>query len=133
MDITLEATGWRTDFARARQYDGPVAKIASEGTGFVEKQMRAPIAINPASLAGIEWELDQLAAALLQRGRARDAVALLELSVELFPRSAPARASLGRAYEVAGSLADARTLAREALAMDPNLTRALELRRRVDR
>ena len=133
VDITLEAAGWRTDFARARQYDGPIAKIAREGTGFVEKQMRAAIALNPASLPGIEWELDQLGAALLQRSRVRDAIALLTLSVELFPRSAPARASLGRAYEVAGSLTEARTLAREALAMDPNLTRALELRRRVDR
>ena len=57
VDIALEVQGWRTDFARSHAYDAPLAKIAAEGVAVAERQMRAAIAKNPASRAGMAWEL----------------------------------------------------------------------------
>lgn len=131
VNINLEIEGWRTDYSRTQKYDATIARIASEGVGFAVTQMRAAIAKNPSAASGLEWELDQIATALLQRVRTADAIALLRVGVELFPASSSARASLGRALETSGARLDARAAAGEALILDPNNTRALELRRRV--
>ncbi len=105
--------------------------MVRDGVGPTLARVRALRAQRPDTLRGAEWELDQIARALLEHGRPADAVELFRLNVELFPRSATAHAALARWHELAGDRARAAEAVARALALDPYDTGALELRRRV--
>lgn len=131
VDITLEVTGWDTDFGRITTHDAALTRFAREGVAPTIARIRALAAQHPDTLRDAEWELDQVARAVLHRGRTEDAIALFSLSVDVFPRSAAAHAALARAYEVAGNARDAEASVSRALAIDSLNPRALEIRRRV--
>ncbi len=131
VDVTLEVQGWTTDFDRVRRYDATIARIERDGTTDMVAYAHTLRAQPADSIAGAAWELDQLAQALLARGRVGDGVALLRAGVDLSPRSAAAHASLARGLELAGDRAAALASAERALALDQTETRAHELRRRL--
>ena len=84
-----------------------------------------------ATLANAEWELTEAGRALLQRGRAADAVEVFRLVSDLYRTSASAQAALARGYEAAGDSAKARAQVRRALEIDPNEPWAREIARRA--
>jgi len=131
VDVNIELEVWATDFARDRRYEGALKRIATEGIAARVAAARAAYAKNPKSFEEAEWEFSQIGAALLAQGKTSDAVELLKLNAEFFPKSPSARVGLARAYEVAGQSGAARKLLAEALAVDPFHTRALEMRRRL--
>ena len=71
------------------------------------------VAQNPSDVEG----LNNLAAALVNAGRAREAMEPLERALKLKPRHAGSHVSLGFAYLGLGDPARAKTLFREAIAL----------------
>ncbi len=69
--------------------------------------------------------LDQLGAELLESGQIDDAIELLELNVEIFPKSANLHGSLAEAYLKAGDKKTAIDCWFRALAMRPNMPSAI--------
>ena len=76
------------------------------------------------------YYLDQLARLLLEWGRAAQAVPVARTVSELYPGIARAQTTYGLALAAAGDTAGAGVAYARALEIDPNETRALELRRR---
>jgi tetratricopeptide (TPR) repeat protein len=66
-----------------------------------------------------EGGLDRVAGMLLQRHRTADAIAILKLNVEEFPKSANAHEDLGEAYEKGGQKELAIASYKKALEIDP--------------
>ena len=131
VDINLEVTGWDPDYNRSHRYDQPLARIAKDGIGATTTRLREMYRANPDSLRNSEWEFTQIGKALLQRGSYRDAIELLGVVAEIFPKSPDAQAALARAYELSGDHDKAVSHTREALRLDPGASRALELKRRL--
>jgi len=131
VDINIELDVWATDFSRDRRYDAALKRIEAVGVDRRVADARAAYAKDPKAFDGAEWEFSQIGAALIARGKVTDAVKIMKLSAELFPRSVAARAGLARAHEAAGEPDVARGLVAEALKLDPFHTRSLELRRRL--
>lgn len=61
---------------------------------------------------------------ILKMGQIQAAVALLEVNAEAYPASSGAAFGLGRAYNAAGSIEQARVAFQRALALDPSNARA---------
>lgn len=133
VDVTIELEGWRTDFARTHTYDASLDRVAKLGIDSVLAGLRARQAADPKALAGAEWDLSQITAAMLDRRQSADALAVAHFATELFPQSADAKAALARAYEVAGLRDSAVSATRAALSLDASHPRALELKRRLER
>lgn len=131
VDISLEIEGWDIDYDRMPKYDAALKKIADGGVDSFLARFRDMYKANPDTLKNSEWEFDQMGRALLYRGKAKEAVAVLEFSASVFPKSSSAQAALARAYEIAGDRNAARKLADSALALDPAETRAIEVKRRL--
>jgi len=131
VEVTLDVEGWDPDYARIHAHDAALAKVAREGVAPTAARLRALQAQHPDTLRNAEYELDQVGRALLARGRTADALDLFRLTVELFPASAGAQASLARGYALAGARDSARASVARALAIDSLDPRALELRRRL--
>lgn len=131
VDITLEIQGWDTDYDRSARWKGAVDKLLETGVSKRVAALRELVAAHPDTLAGAEWELTEAGRALLQRGRAADAVEIFRLVSDLYPTSASAQAALARAYEAAGDSGKARTQVRRALEIDPNEPWAREIARRT--
>jgi polyisoprenoid-binding protein YceI len=133
VEVTLEVSGWATDWRRKHdaEVDSSLARIAREGVEASAARVRAAAARDPASIRDAEWNIDQVGNALLARGRAADALEILKLNAELFPRSSAARASLAAACERQGARAEAQAWTRQALALDATDTRAMELAKRL--
>jgi hypothetical protein len=55
------------------------------------------------------------------------------MSAEIFPKSSSAQVALARAYELTGNRTAALSMADNALSLDPAETRAIELKRRLQR
>jgi len=79
-----------------------------------------------------ENELNGLGYAFLGDGRIAEAVALFELNVEMFPRSANAHDSLAEALAELGDIDRAADMCRRALAIDPDFEHAAEMLRRLE-
>jgi polyisoprenoid-binding protein YceI len=133
VEVTLEVSGWATDWRRKHdaEVDSSLARIAREGVAASVARVRAAAARDPASIRGAEWSMGEVGNALLARGRDADALEILELNAELFPRSSAARAGVAAAYERRGDAAQARAWTRQALALDATDTRAMELAKRL--
>ncbi|HUQ20801.1 MAG TPA: YceI family protein [Gemmatimonadaceae bacterium] len=131
VDISLEIEGWDIDYDRTPKYDATIKKIADGGVDTFLARFRDMYKANRDTLKDAEWDFDQLGRALLYKGRAKDAVGVLEFSASIFPKSSSAQAALARAYEIAGDRIAARRLADTALGLDPAETRAIEVKRRL--
>lgn len=131
VDVDIDIEGWATDFARDHKYDAALKRIAADGVASIVSATREKFARDPNAMAGSEWEFSQLGAALMANGRAADAIEILKLETEMFPKSSSARSGLAVAYETAAQPQAAIKLVNEALALDPFDTRALELKRRL--
>ncbi|HEX8907360.1 MAG TPA: YceI family protein, partial [Longimicrobiaceae bacterium] len=133
--VTLEISGWATDFTRRRdaKLDSAIARIDRAGAAAVAARIREVARRDSAALQGQEWEIGQVGEALLARRRYDDALQILTLNAELFPRSAAARASVATAYERRGDRTQALAWTRQALALDATEPRALELLKRLER
>lgn len=131
IDIDLEVTAWDPDYSRNHKYDKPLAYIEKNGIQATLDRLHRMKSVTPDSLSGAEWDLTQMAHALMQRGKYADAAQLLTATAEIFPKSADVESALARAYELEGDRARAMAHTSAALALDPYLPRALELRRRL--
>ena len=131
VDIHLDVSGWDPDYDRNHRYDGALVRIARDGVQATTANLREMYRATPDSLRNSEWELSQIGKALLQRGSYADAIAILTVTTEIFPKSADAQSSLARAYELQGDRNQAVTHTREALTLNPDAPRALELKRRL--
>ena len=131
VDVGLDVSAWDTDFGRVHRFDAALERIAKEGIAPTVARIRGLQTLSADSARGAEHEIDQLARALLWRGRTANAITLLGASATVFARSASAQTSLARAHELAGDVTAARAVIARALAIDSLDTRALELRRRI--
>ena len=94
-------------------------------------QYRQLKASDPAKYDFRESELNNLGYMLLTRGRAADAVEILKLNVELFPKSSNVYDSLGEAYAAAGNRAMAIENYRKSVELDPKNTNGVEALQRL--
>lgn len=131
VDITLEIQGWDTDYDRSAQWKTRIDHLLASGVSARVAQLRALAALHPDTLRDAEWEIDQTARALLQRGRSSEALEVFKLESDLFPKSAAAQASLARGLEATGDFAGAGAAVDRALAIDPTEPLATEVRRRL--
>jgi tetratricopeptide (TPR) repeat protein len=87
---------------------------------------------DPDGLIDNEWYyLDELARASIERGHVRAAIGVAALSADLFPDMSRGLATYGWALHLAGDDTKAVQQFARALEVNPNETRALELRRRI--
>ncbi|HJQ21851.1 MAG TPA: YceI family protein [Gemmatimonadaceae bacterium] len=131
VDITLDVEAWDPDYTRSTTYDRVITKIAAVGTDSVLAPFRRMVAQSPDTLKDADWDFSQLGAALLTRGKPREALQVLTFGAAAIPRSSRMLAALAHAQEVAGDKAAARATARRALDTDPYNTWAMEIARRV--
>lgn len=131
VDINLEISAWDPDYDRNHRYDPALARIAKDGIGATTARIRELYRSAPDSLRNAEWEFAQIGKALVQRGNYRDAIEILAVTAEIFPKSSDAQASLARAYELSGDRDKAASHTRDALKLNPDAPRALELKRRL--
>jgi polyisoprenoid-binding protein YceI len=131
VDVSLDITGWDPDYSRNHNFDQQLARIAKDGIEATTSRLRALYRANPDTLRDAEWEFTQVGKALMQRGQYRDAIEVMQLATEVFPKSANAQAGLARAFELSGDRDQAIAHTREALRIDPETPRALELKRRL--
>jgi Tfp pilus assembly protein PilF len=96
------------------------ATVAARGVEAAVAQYRELKRASRSDYDFAEPRLNQIASMLLQRGRAADAIVLLKLNVEEYPRSASVHASLARAYEDAQQPELAKESYRAALAIEPS-------------
>jgi polyisoprenoid-binding protein YceI len=131
--VTLEISGWVPDPLRSRDaaVAAALARIDRDGAAATAPAIREEARRNPAAFAEGEWGIDQVGSALAARRRWADALEILKLNAELFPRSSTAHASVAAAYERQGDPAQALAWTRRALALDPFDTRAMELLKRI--
>jgi polyisoprenoid-binding protein YceI len=131
--VALEISGWATDPLRAHdaQVDSALARIGRTGAAAAAAGIREEARRNPAAFADAEWDIDQVGNALVARRRYADALEIVKLNAELFPRSSAAHASVASAYERQGDRAQALVWTRRALALDAFDTRAMELLKRL--
>ena len=131
VDITLDLAGWDTDVDRTPRYATQVKRVEQVGIDSALAKIRA---VPRDSLAGKEFNFEQVARGVQARGRTEEALALMRLSVDVFAKSSAAEAGLARIFELNGGargLDSARIHARRALALDSMDTRAMELGRRL--
>jgi polyisoprenoid-binding protein YceI len=133
VEITLEMQGWDTDYDRSAQWKSRIDRLIASGVSSRVASLRSLAAQHPDTLRDAEWEIDQSARALLQRGRASEALELFKLESDLFPKSASAQAALARGLEATNDVAGARAAVKQALAIDPAEPLATEIRKRLDR
>ena len=98
----------------------PALRMALEERGY-DQAPRAAAAIE-AGAPGFVWpemELNDWSYRLLSTGRAREALAVFQLTAAKFPDSANAHDSLAQAYHVTGDVAGAVREYRRVLALDP--------------
>jgi polyisoprenoid-binding protein YceI len=133
VNIALEVQGWDTDYDRSEQWKSRVDRLIASGVSARVASLRSLAAQRPDTLRNAEWEIDQTARALLQRGRSSDALELFKLEGDLFPKSATAQAGLARGLEATNDLAGAAAVLDRALAIDPAEPLATEIRKRLDR
>jgi polyisoprenoid-binding protein YceI len=131
VDVDLEVQAWDTDYDRSTRWKGAVDKLQEAGVSKRVAALRELARAHPDTLAGAEWELTEAGRALLQRGRAADAVEMFRLVADLFPASVSAQTALARGYEAVGDRTKAEIQLRRALAIDPNDPWARELARRM--
>ena len=133
VDITLEVQGWDTDYDRSAQWKTRIDGLIAGGVSARVASLRALAAQHPDTLRDAEWEIDQTARALLQRGRSAEALEVFKLESDLFPSSAAAQAGLARGLEATNDSAGARAAVDHALAIDPAEPLATEIRKRLSR
>jgi polyisoprenoid-binding protein YceI len=131
--VTLEISGWAPDPLRSRDAEVTAAlgRIDREGAAAAAAAIREEARRNPEAFREAEWGIEQVGNALAARRRHADALEILKLNAELFPRSSAAKASVAAAYERQGDHAQALAWTRRALALDAFDTRAMELLKRV--
>ena len=93
--------------------------IAHQGVDAAIARYREIKKTNPGGYEMNEGGLGRIADMLLQRDRVGDAIAILKLNVEEFPKSADAYEGLGEAYEKGGQNELAIASYRKALEIDP--------------
>jgi polyisoprenoid-binding protein YceI len=130
VDVDLEVQAWDTDYDRSARWKGAVDKLLETGVSKRVASLRELVRAHPDTLAGAEWELTEAGRALLQRGRAADAVEVFRFVADLFPASVTAQTALARGYEAMGDRTKAAEQLRRALELDPNDPWAREIARR---
>jgi polyisoprenoid-binding protein YceI len=133
VDIALEVQGWDIDYDRSAQWKTRIDGLISSGVSSRVASLRALAAQHPDTLRDAEWEIDQTARALLQRGRSSEALEVFRLEADLFPKSAAAQAGLARGLEATNDVVAAGTAVNRALAIDPAEPLATEIRKRLGR
>lgn len=131
VDITLEVQGWDTDYDRSEQWKTRIDRLISSGVSSRVVSLRALAAQHPDTLRDSEWEIEQTARALLQRGRSYEALEFFKLESDLFPKSAAAQAGLARGLEATNDVVGAAAAVNRALAIDPAEPLATEIRKRL--
>ncbi len=92
--------------------------IVHKGVDAAIAQYREMKRTNPGAYEMGEGGLDRIAGMLLQSDRTADAIAILKLNVEEFPKSANAHEGLGEAYEKGGQKVPAIASYKKALEID---------------
>ena len=133
VDVMLEVQGWDTDYDRSEQWKPRIDRLLASGVSSRVTSLRALAAQHPDTLRGAEWEIDQMARALLQRGHSPEALEVFRLESDLFPRSASAQAALARGLEATNDPGGAAAAVDRALAIDPTEPLATEIRKRLGR
>ncbi len=100
--------------------------IRSKGVAAAVAQYRALRTERPAPYNFDQDQLNTLGYELLRAGRSGDAVRILQLNVQAYPRSANGYDSLGEAYMDDGNKAASITNYRKSLALDPRNRNAVE-------
>lgn len=131
VDVTLEIQAWDTDFDRSTRWKASVDKLIDAGVSKRMAELRELARAHPDTLAGAEWELTEAGRALLERGRAADAMEVFHLVSELYPASASAQAALARGYEAMGDRVRAAAQVQRALEIDSSDPWAREIARRM--
>jgi polyisoprenoid-binding protein YceI len=132
VDVNLEVQAWDTDYDRSTRWKGAVDKLLETGVPNRVAALRELARAHPDTLAGAEWELTEAGRALLQRGRAADAVEVFRLVADLFPTSVSAQTALARGYEAMGDRTKVAAQLRRALEIDPSDPWAREIARRMN-
>lgn len=133
VDIILDVQGWDPDYTRDKRYDRVVARVDTLGADSVVSTWRTRVASDSNFRKGAEWDLSQIGRVLSERGKGTEAERVLRFALELYPQSMRVHAALARALERAGRRSEALAVSRQALAIDPYDTAALELVRRLTR
>ena len=128
VDVSLDISAWDPDVDRTPAYSSVVSRVEHNGVEATLARLRA---MPRDSLAGAEYQFDQVARGLQDHGRNADAIAIMQFSAALFDRKAAVHASLARTFELAGQVDSARVHTMRALALDSLDTHARELSRRL--
>ena len=128
VDISLDISAWDPDIERTPTYSSVVKRVEQNGVESTLSRLRG---MPRDSLAGTEYQFEQVARGLQAHGRNADAIAIMQFSAKVFDREAPVHASLARTFELAQQLDSARVYTIRALALDSLDTHALELSRRL--
>lgn len=100
--------------------------LNEQGTAAAIAKYREWKSASPPAYVFAEPQLNNLGYALLQRGRAADAIEIFKLNVEMFPASANVYDSLGEAYVAAGEKALAMKNYEKSFELNPRNTNAAE-------
>ena len=135
VQVSLDVQVWAADFERpgSAGIEQGVQRARNEGVDSMIRSARTRLAANPKALDGQEWAIDQVARSLIARGQPGEGLKLLRFNAELFPKSSDAQTSLGHALQQTGDRAGASASYEEALRLDADNPRAIELRRRLPR
>jgi polyisoprenoid-binding protein YceI len=131
VDIVLDVQGWDPDYTRNKNFDLQLARIEREGLDSVLAVLRGRWQKDTNVFKDAEWEFTQIGAALLARGKVKDAIDELRFTTQVMSRSPTAHVALARALEASGQRAEALVEAQKAGAIDSFDPGAMELLRRL--
>ena len=130
--VIVTAANWIPDFRKGFDFRTPVAVTLSStlerrGIDAAVLQYRALRATPPANYNFDEAELNSLGYRLLRRKRFPEAIRILQLNAEAYPKSSNTWDSLGDAYNRAGNKPEAIAYYEKAVRLDPKNYNALAM------
>lgn len=135
VELSLAVEGIRMvprDTLPDRTADSLWRAVLRRGAAPVAKDYRAMrVAATDTLSPRDEFRLNAVAYALVEGGRAADGLEMFRLQSEESPGSASGPSGMAYAYAVMGDRANAEASAEQALALNPDAPRALEILRRV--
>lgn len=129
--LSIEADRRRTSRLHYSALDAALAAVNAEGVSRYLERFAAIRADHPDSVARFARPLSDLGRALVELGRSRDAVAILRANVDAFPENAAFYTELAAAYFANDQRDSAIAAHRQALALDPTQSEAIEVLRRL--
>ncbi|HKG95741.1 MAG TPA: YceI family protein [Gemmatimonadaceae bacterium] len=126
VELAIEGKVDNLDRWNTPKTDSIVTAVETEGAAAVVARYREAAKSDSTLRLRSEGTLNVSARKLMQHGRAKDAIPLLQLSAELNPTSTRPLVYLGRAYLQAGDRASAKAQFASAAKLDPLEVRATE-------